>query len=491
MAFLILLLIILISLLVIKHNFSKKRFYEAAETIPGPRSFPIVGNILSEISNSVVERFARQNSLFKEYGATYRLWMGPTLKIFTSDPTVVERIFGSNKYYLERDHFHQSVLSPLLRNGLLTSNGEKWKRHRKVIISTFHTKILETFIGNFAKNSKILTDRLAEVADGSSFDCYKYMAMCALDIICETSMGVPVNAQLDGDNQYVKNTMRGIDLMIQRTMKPWLFSDTLYNLSELGKEQRNITRFINSFCSNVIRKKLEVFSEAGLARREDDFVEIPVGNKLAFLDLLISNSLMNEEEMLDEVATLIFAGYETTATTSSYVLTMLGEYQQVQDKLFEEQKKVIKETMRLYSPVPSTSRTIDKVVEIENRFTIPAGSVFMLSIFCLHRNSKYYPDPESFDPERFSPENSKVRHPYAYMPFGGGRRKCVGYKYAFLEVKAMVSTVIRRLQILKNEGAVDEMKKTFENGVVMKPSVGFNIRLIQRDSRTGRVMLKC
>nr|CAD7456858.1 unnamed protein product [Timema tahoe] len=109
-------------------------------------------------------------------------------------------------------------------------------------------------------------------------------------------------------------------------------------------------------------------------------------------------------------------------------------------------EQVIKESLRLYPVVPFVPRTSTKDIEI-NGYTIPKGCDVFFNIYSLHRNPKIYPNPDEFDPENFSPERSKGRHPYSFLPFSGGMRKCVGYKYAMLQMKVVLATVLRHFTV--------------------------------------------
>nr|CAD7450796.1 unnamed protein product [Timema bartmani] len=150
-------------------------------------------------------------------------------------------------------------------------------------------------------------------------------------------------------------------------------------------------------------------------------------------------------------------------------MMLLGFHQDVQRKVLEEldavfgedlersvsmedlnnlkyTEQVIKESLRLYPVVPFVPRNTTEDIKITN-YTLPKGCDLLFNIYSLHRNPKIYPNPDEFDPENFSPERSKGRHPYSFLPFSGGLRKCVGYKYAMLQMKIVLATVLRHFTI--------------------------------------------
>nr|CAD7200519.1 unnamed protein product [Timema douglasi] len=109
-------------------------------------------------------------------------------------------------------------------------------------------------------------------------------------------------------------------------------------------------------------------------------------------------------------------------------------------------EQVIKESLRLYPSVPLYGRLLEDDIIIKN-YTIPAGTNFGIFPYCIHRNPRIYPDPEGFNPDRFSKESSQERHPFAYLPFSAGPRNCIGQRFALLEGKNILSTVLRNLRI--------------------------------------------
>jgi cytochrome P450 len=106
--------------------------------------------------------------------------------------------------------------------------------------------------------------------------------------------------------------------------------------------------------------------------------------------------------------------------------------------------QVFKEAMRLFPPVPIHFRHAFKEIDLGHGHIIPIGAEIMIFNYYIHRDPKHFPDPDKFDPDRFAPQNSANRHPYAYMPFGIGRRMCVGHVFAIMEAKTILSTVLRR-----------------------------------------------
>ena len=144
---------------------------------------------------------------------------------------------------------------------------------------------------------------------------------------------------------------------------------------------------------------------------------------------------------------------------------------------------MLKEALRLYPPVPFLFRNIEEDTNLQNGYVLPRGSYAVIFSFMTHRNPDYYPDPERFNPDRFSTECQPSRHPYSYIPFGGGRRMCVAYRYGMLEAKTILSTVLRRYQVIQTIGGVEGLERNLQAGVVLKPASGFKVKMIPRPVR--------
>jgi cytochrome P450 len=138
----------------------------------------------------------------------------------------------------------------------------------------------------------------------------------------------------------------------------------------------------------------------------------------------------------------------------------------------------MKETLRLYPPAPLLFRKIEEDTQLENGYILPKDSRAVIFSYMTHRNSEYFPDPELFNPERFSNDT----RPYAYIPFGGGRRICVAYKYSMMEAKAILSSVLRAYNVT-TPGGVKSLDRNLQAGVLLTPADGFNVQILPRPEK--------
>ncbi|XP_044740005.1 probable cytochrome P450 313a4 [Chrysoperla carnea] len=225
--------------------------------------------------------------------------------------------------------------------------------------------------------------------------------------------------------------------------------------------------------------------------------------KKPFLDYLMdftkNNSNFTEEQLRNETNLMIFAGYETTAISLSYVLLHLAVYKDIQTKLYNEilevvgdinvdsinvddlprlkyMDMVLKESMRIISTIPVISREASKDIKIGN-YTIPKGTNILIPIFTIHRNPEYWENPLKFDPERFTAENIKNRHPYVYIPFGAGPRNCIGGRYAWIFMKTTLVALLSRYEF-HTDINLDTLQ--FEAAISMKLINGYPVRITPR-----------
>ncbi|XP_066993573.2 cytochrome P450 4C1 [Anabrus simplex] len=466
--------------------------------IPGPTPLPVIGNA-REFGSNTVEILANIGRLWKQYGTMFRVWIGPKLFIVLSDPKEVEVILSSTTQITKNVSYR--FLYPWLGTGLLTSTGKKWHTRRKIITPTFHFKILEEFVDVFNTNGDILIKKLQKEVNGPEFDIYNYVTLCALDIICETAMGVGVNAQDNSSSEYVIAVQKLADIIIKRTFRPWLHPSFIFDQTELGKEQRHYLNVLHTTTNNVIKKRREELLKQNEKKsektNEGDFGE---KKRMALLDLLLQCSQngtpLSNDDIREETDTFMFEGHDTTASGISFCLYLLSQHQDVQEKAVQEIREVIgdsdrhatfrdlqelkylervlKEAQRIYPSVPAFARELDDDIQLGGH-TLPAGTNIMIMEYYMNKHPGHFPDPDKFNPDRFLPENCEGRHPYAYVPFSAGPRNCVGQKFAMLEMKATVSKILRHYKLLPSE---EPLVLSIE--LVLRSSTGVKVKLVPR-----------
>ncbi|XP_035895706.1 cytochrome P450 4g15 [Anopheles stephensi] len=521
---------------------SRRHMLELAEKIPGPKGLPLLGNALDLVgsSHSVFRTIIEKG---KDYNEVIKIWIGPKLIVFLVDPRDVELLLSSHVYIDKSPEYR--FFKPWLGNGLLISTGHKWRQHRKLIAPTFHLNVLKSFIDLFNENSRLVVKKMLK-ENGKAFDCHDYMSECTVEILLETAMGVSKKTQDQSGYDYAMAVMKMCDILHLRHRKMWLYPDLFFNLTQYAKKQVKLLDTIHSLTKKVIRNKKAAFdkgtrgslattsintseiaekpkSDAGKtstveglsfgqsANLKDDLdvEENDVGEKkrLAFLDLLLESAengaLISDEEIKNQVDTIMFEGHDTTAAGSSFFLSMMGVHQHIQDKVIQELddifgdsdrpatfqdtlemkylERCLMETLRMYPPVPIIARSLKQDLKLASSdLVVPAGATITVATFKLHRLESIYPNPDVFDPDNFLPEKQANRHYYAFVPFSAGPRSCVGRKYAMLKLKIILSTILRNFRVHSD---LKEEDFKLQADIILKREEGFQIRLEPRQRK--------
>ncbi|KAI1307666.1 Cytochrome P450 4V2 [Halotydeus destructor] len=364
------------------------------------------------------------------------------------------------------------LLDKWIGDGLLISDGAKWKPNRKLLTPAFHSKVIEEFVPVINRHAQVLCDIL-----GKQISCEDFVKMsmnCAFDIILETSMGYQKFSQgQDGENEYQKSLSEYCRSFILRSRNPLVYNDFVYYyLTPSGRRAKQLVDKMHSITEQVIADRKKVL----IGKLESDPYE------------------------LKKVETFTFAGFDTSALAIGYVVFHLGHAPLVQEKLFNEitevvgedpdreisldhlsrltyLEMVIKESLRLNPAVPTIVRKLSEPIEINGHLIPKDISVFM-KLHLLHRDARYFPEPDEFNPERFSPAQVDKIPPYAYVPFSSGARNCIGQKFAMNEMKIVVAHIVRRFKI-KSLVTIAELRLV--NGIVMKPTRPMTIQFTPRN----------
>ncbi|XP_072319698.1 cytochrome P450 4V2-like [Eucyclogobius newberryi] len=471
--------------------------YIAMKPIPEPGSaFPIIGNA-HQLKTNPREFFNQIAELTKEFYELplLKLWIGPVPFVILYHQENVESILNNSVNIDKADSYR--FLHPWLGTGLLTSTGTKWRQRRKMLTPTFHFHILTDFLEVMNEQAEILVEKLQEKAGKGVFNCFAHVTLCALDIICETAMGKKIYAQSNSESEYVKCVYKMSDIISRRQRMPWFWPDFLYYSIGDGKEHDKMLKVLHSFTYKVIHERAENICHI------DSDSESDKKKRRAFLDMLLKTTddegnSMSHQDIQEEVDTFMFEGHDTTAAAMNWALHLVGSHPEVQrrvhqelDQVFgtserpintEDLKKlrylecVIKEGLRLYPSVPFFARNICQDTTIRG-FKVVKGSTAIIVTYALHRDPRYFPEPEEFRPERFLPENTAGRPTYAYVPFSAGLRNCIGQRFAMMEEKVVLASVLRRFTV----EACQEREDLHPVGeLILRPEKGILIKLEKR-----------
>ncbi|KAF5283095.1 hypothetical protein FQA39_LY17436 [Lamprigera yunnana] len=471
---------------------------------PGPPTLPLIGNALSFVG-STTDILSNVMEIKNKYQSPVRVWLGNRLFFAIWEAKDMEIILNSS-HALTKEELYKFT-ECVVGTGLFTAPVPKWKRHRKIIMPTFNQRILNEFVVCFSEQSNIFVKQLEKEVGRGCFDIFHSISRCTLDIICETAMGITVKAQTE-DSDYVKWANKAMEIVFTRMFNILYHSDYIFNRTSMSKELKDLADKMRQFTSAVVKQKREAYQKK--MREQKNMPEGYVDEGLlecitrkSFLQLLIELSEngagFTDEELREEVNTFMVAGTDTTASMMSFTFIMLAMFPDIQRKVYEEVmdvlgpdrfveqsdlnkfeflERVLKETMRLFPVGPLLVRAITKDIQLE-KCVVPAGSSVVLIIMGLHRDEENWPDPLRFDPDRFLAEEVAKRHSYAWLPFSGGPRNCVGLKYAFMTMKCIIATVIRKYKFSTNYKNIEDVK--LKADLMLKPIEGYTVAVEFRE----------
>ncbi|KAI8775217.1 poly [ADP-ribose] polymerase 3 [Biomphalaria glabrata] len=396
------------------------------------------------------------------------VWMLQTPMLIVSHPDTVKVILKSSEPKSTRVY---NFIRPWIGDGLLTSRGEKWARNRRLLTPAFHFEILKNYVELKNRSADQLLLKFQQCADtGQPFQVFANITMFTLDVILKCAMSYETNCQSQGEKHpYVQAVNQLSELMVARFFQPWLHSDWLYFLTPSGRKFKKHCDFVHRVAEDIINKRKESIKSEGLPNTNRSNRKC-----LDFLDILLTardenGQGLSDAEIRDEVDTFLFEGHDTTASAISWALYSIAEHEDVQRRIKEELEElmatkdssdilwddlprlpyltmVIKEAMRLHSPVPFIQRELTVDTEIDGRIA-PAGTMVSIVLYNCHHNPTVWEDSLRFDPDRFLPENSKDRNSYAFVPFSAGPRNCIGQNFAMDEIKIVLARILSKFNI--------------------------------------------
>eukprot|EP00099_Drosophila_melanogaster_P011879 NP_001286196.1 cytochrome P450-4e2, isoform B [Drosophila melanogaster] len=440
----------------------------------GPRGLPLMGNA-HQMGKNPSEILDTVFSWWHQYGKdNFVFWIGTYSNVLVTSSKYLEFILSSQTLITKSDIYQ--LTHPWLGLGLLTSTGSKWHKHRKMITPAFHFNILQDFHEVMNENSTKFIKHLKTVAAGDNiFDFQEQAHYLTLDVICDTAMGVSINAMENRSSSIVQAFKDMCYNINMRAFHPLKRNELLYRLAPDYPAYSRTLKTLQDFTNEIIAKRIEAHKSGAVSTNAgDEFTR----KKMAFLDTLLSSTIdgrpLNSKELYEEVSTFMFEGHDTTTSGVSFAVYLLSRHQDEQRKLFKEQREVmgnselgrdatfqeisqmkyldlfIKEAQRVYPSVPFIGRFTEKDYVIDGDL-VPKGTTLNLGLVMLGYNEKVFKDPHKFRPERFELEKPG---PFEYVPFSAGPRNCIGQKFALLEIKTVVSKIIRNFEVLP---ALDEL----------------------------------
>jgi cytochrome P450 len=368
-------------------------------------------------------------------------------------PDGVRRVLQENNRNYGKGALTLGFFKPVVGEGLLTSEGALWLRQRRLIQPVFHRRSVATFASLMTGETLAMLERWRPAIDGGEpLDVPAEMARLTLDIVTRALFHAHVGEEPGVIGRAINTIVEDLGFRFEVPFYPPHRVPTPRN-----RRFRAAVRTVDRAVYSII---------AG--RRRDG------GNEEDLLALLMgtrdeaTGEAMGDKQLRDEVMTLFLAGHETTANALSWALYLISTHPHVERRLREElddvlgpdrrvptirdlpdltyTRMVVDETLRLYPPAWITNRQAIAEDEILGH-RIPAGAFVSLSPYVLHRHPNYWDHPDEFDPERFAPGGGNGRPRFAYFPFGGGPRQCIGQSMALVEAQLVLATLLDRCRL--------------------------------------------
>ncbi|NWL01037.1 cytochrome P450 [Flavobacterium collinsii] len=385
---------------------------------------------------------------FKKFGDSFSIKIGSSRHIILSrDNEVAQYILQKNQKNYHKSKFQSVYLSKYLGKGLLTVDGDFWLKQRRLIQPAFHKQKMNQLVENMKTT---IISELDQIKTDEKLDLFPVMSELAFNVVAKSLFEFSISDEkLNRIKFIIEEVQNFLIKEIRLPHKAWWFSISGQVKKHLQLAEEN---------NNIIREIIEVRNAS-----KEEFNDLL--NMLLETRYEDTGEGMSVKQLIDEIKILFIAGHETTANALTFTLYLLGNNPEVQQKVLEEilmiesetydvveqlQKMtytnaVLNESMRLYPPAWITDR---QNVEDDTLagFNIKEGTLIGVSFYELHRNPKYWNNPDMFIPERFLGEQKKRSMQYFY-PFGAGPRMCIGAGFAIYEMCLAVSYIIKKYKI--------------------------------------------
>ncbi len=423
------------------------------------------------------------NEAIAEYGPTYYTRIVGGKKIVMSiDPDVVQHILQKNNKNYRKSELQTESLGKYIGYGLLTINGEYWLKQRRLIQPGFHKAKIEALVQTmYSELQDYIADLKVKIKTNPSLNIAQEMMELTLRIVSKSLFSTGISSdQITELGVAFTELQEHIIKEVRQPMFNWYrhLTGQMKKAHDLAEETKDIMR-------RVIAERLEHPSE------NDDFLDMLINSR--YED---TGESMTKEQLLDEALILFTAGHETTANALTWGLYTLHSHPESINQIRKEYQRisvdgismatlmtgeyannVISEIMRLYPPAWILDRVAIGDDQIKN-VSIGAGDLIGLYVYGTHRDSRVWNRPNDFIPERFDKENKKAKHSYAYYPFGGGPRLCIGNHFAMLEMQMALYELLAHFD-WEWDASVEVIAQPL---ITLRPKNGVQMKISERNN---------
>jgi cytochrome P450 len=441
--------------------------------LPGPRSTFYGFDLYPTLRR---DRLEALTALARQYGDVVGFRVGPQRLALLNHPDYVEDMLITRARLFKKGRALERA-KRLLGEGLLTSEGAFHLRQRRLAQPAFHKQRIAGYADTMVAHAQRTADRWH---DGADVDIAAEMSRLTLTIAGQTLLGADVEADAGGVREALTAVLDAFPIMMS-PFAPLLERLPIPTVLRSRRAQAALDRVIY----RIIQERRARADDRGdllsmllLARDED-----------------ADGGRMSDTQVRDEAMTMFLAGHETTANALTWCWYLLSRHPEVEARLQREvdaalgdrpaaaedaarlpyTRMVLAETMRLYPPAWAIGRRAMADVEIGGH-VIEKGTIVLVLQYLLHRDGRFYPEPERFDPDRWLPDRQQTRPKYAYFPFGGGTRVCIGEPFAWMEGILVLATLARswRLELLERDPVRTQA------AITLRPAGGIRMRMVRR-----------
>ena len=442
------------------------------ERAPGPRGLPLIGSVFDAWRDPI----ELLTNAARAHGNVVRFRFGMYQYVLLNGVSEIQHVLVKNQKNYRKSRSYQG-LKLVLGDGLLTSEGEVWRRQRRLAQPAFHAQKLRGLAEAMARVTGDTVARWQALPEsGRTLDVHAEMMRLTFRIVGKTLC----NSDVEGDAQAIGNAMtiamQFANDYIEKFLlvPPWL-------------------PFPKNLRFQKARKTLDalVYRMIEEHRAQNDHEGDLLGMLMSVTDD-VDGKGMTPRQLRDEIMTFVLAGFETTANALTWTLYLVAKHPEVARKLEEEAnrvlggrqatfedlprleytERVLSESMRLYPPAWCFERQAVEADEIGG-YAIPAGTTIAICPYVLHRNPVYWENPQTFDPDRFLPDRSTDRSRFAYLPFGDGPRICIGKGFAMMEAKIVLAMVANAFRV----GLPGDDHVALDPRITLRPRRGLRLTL--------------
>ncbi|XP_004691967.2 PREDICTED: cytochrome P450 3A12-like [Condylura cristata] len=460
--------------------------------IPGPTPIPFLGTVLAYRKGF----WDFDMNCFKKYGKMWGFYDGRQAVLAITDPDMIKTVLVKECYTV---FTNRRPFGPVgfMKNAVSVAEDDQWKRLRSLLSPTFTSGKLKEMFPIISKYGDVLVGNMRKEAEnGEPVNLKNIFGAYSMDVITSTSFGVSVDSLNNPKDPFVENTQK---LLRFNFLDPFILLITLFPFLTPVFEMLDISLFPKSV-TGFFRKSIKKMKESRLnddQQHRVDLLQLMI-NSQNFKDV-DNHKAMSDLEIMAQSIIFIFAGYETTSSSLSFLMYALATHPDVQKKLQDEidatfpnkapptydtvmqmeyLDMVMNEGLRLYPIAGRVERVCKKDVEVQGIF-IPKGTVIMMPIFVLHKDPELWTEPDEFRPERFGKNNKDNINPYTYMPFGNGPRNCIGMRFALMNMKVALVRVLQNFTFKPCKETQIPMK--FGNQGLVQPEKPIVLKVEPRD----------